>query len=131
MSRRHEAQRFGRRAEFLVSIRYLLRGYRVIERNHRHRRGEIDLILRRGKLIVFVEVKARRGALEELAALAVDEKKKGRIIAAAGRWRAINSTLAEGRLLRFDVAIVTGSGWIPRMKVYDGAFINEQPAARR
>jgi putative endonuclease len=37
------------------------RGYRLVERNYRTRRGEIDLIVRKGATLVFVEVKLRRG----------------------------------------------------------------------
>jgi putative endonuclease len=43
-------------------LRYLLqRGYELVERNYRSRRGEIDLIVRQNDTIVFVEVKLRRG----------------------------------------------------------------------
>lgn len=45
-----------------LALRYLVRkGYEVLERNYRSRHGEIDLILRRDGILVFVEVKARRG----------------------------------------------------------------------
>ncbi len=45
-----------------LALRYLEgKGYEVVERNHRTRHGEIDLILREGATLVFVEVKARRG----------------------------------------------------------------------
>ena len=42
-------------------MRYLTRqGYRLVERNYRTRRGEIDLIVRKRDTLVFVEVKLRR-----------------------------------------------------------------------
>ena len=45
-----------------LALRYLLqRGYELVERNYRSRRGEIDLIVRQNDTIVFVEVKLRRG----------------------------------------------------------------------
>jgi putative endonuclease len=45
-----------------LALRYLVRrGYRLVERNYRTRRGEIDLILRKEDTLVFVEVKLRRG----------------------------------------------------------------------
>ncbi len=37
------------------------RGYELIERNYRTRHGEIDLVMRQGTTLVFVEVKLRRG----------------------------------------------------------------------
>jgi putative endonuclease len=44
-----------------VALRYLTRrGYRLVERNYRTRRGEIDLIVRHEDTLVFVEVKLRR-----------------------------------------------------------------------
>ncbi len=45
-----------------LALRYLTRrGYRLVERNYRTRRGEIDLIVRTEDTLVFVEVKLRRG----------------------------------------------------------------------
>lgn len=45
-----------------LALRYLVgKGYGLLERNYRTRLGEIDLILRDGATLVFVEVKARRG----------------------------------------------------------------------
>jgi len=45
-----------------IAARYLSKqGYQIIERNFRTRFGEIDLIARKGKLLVFVEVKTRIG----------------------------------------------------------------------
>ncbi len=46
-----------------LALRYLTRrGYSLLERNYRTRYGELDLIVRRGNTIVFVEVKLRRGS---------------------------------------------------------------------
>lgn len=45
-----------------LALRYLMRrGYTLVERNYRTRRGEIDLILRKEDTLIFVEVKLRRG----------------------------------------------------------------------
>ncbi|WP_166396602.1 YraN family protein [Rubrobacter marinus] len=45
-----------------LALGYLVRkGYELVERNYRTRHGEIDLILRGEDVLVFVEVKARRG----------------------------------------------------------------------
>src|SRR5918994_5816775 len=44
-----------------LALRYLTRrGFNLVERNYRKRRGEIDLILRYEETLVFVEVKLRR-----------------------------------------------------------------------
>ena len=45
-----------------LALRHLeRRGYELVERNYRTRYGEIDLILRKDDVLVFVEVKLRRG----------------------------------------------------------------------
>lgn len=46
-----------------MAARYLeMRGYRIIDRNWRHARGELDLIASDGTTVVAVEVKTRRGS---------------------------------------------------------------------
>ena len=59
ISRRQRVFKQGRRAE--AYARWVLRakGYRVLARNFRHPLGEVDLIMRRGRLLIFVEVKFR------------------------------------------------------------------------
>lgn len=55
-------KRAGDRGERLALDYLLDKGYSVVERNYRTRYGEIDLILRSGGTLVFVEVKLRRGS---------------------------------------------------------------------
>ncbi len=50
----------GRFAEAVARFYLRVCGYRVLEKNHKHKAGEVDIIARKGKLIVFVEVKYRR-----------------------------------------------------------------------
>jgi len=50
----------GRRGEYLVRRSYHRRGYHCAERNWRHGRGEIDLIMASWREVVFVEVKTRK-----------------------------------------------------------------------
>ncbi len=56
------AERHGRRAEFLSAWLLRLKGFRIIARHWKCSSGEIDIIARRGRLLVFVEVKARGNA---------------------------------------------------------------------
>ncbi len=51
--------RKGRRAEALAALFLRLKGYRILARRVRTPVGEIDLVVRRGDTLVFVEVKAR------------------------------------------------------------------------
>ena len=66
--------------------------------------GEIDIVARRRRALVFVEVKARAHADD--AAEAVTERGKRRIVAAAELWLAHNPDDAQ-RKIRFDVTLVT------------------------
>ena len=56
---RQRAERWGRMAEAIASAHMIARGYRIEARNWRTASGEVDIIARRGDLVVFVEVKAR------------------------------------------------------------------------
>ncbi|WP_144864745.1 YraN family protein, partial [Mesorhizobium sp. J18] len=57
--RRRRAYRKGHRGEWLAALALMVKGYRIVARRYRTKLGEIDLIARRGDLIVIVEVKVR------------------------------------------------------------------------
>jgi putative endonuclease len=90
----------GRRAEHLAAWLLRLKFYRIVGRNIRLPGGEIDIIARRGALLVFVEVKSRRSLW--LARQAVSQKQWRRIEAAAGQFVAARPALRRCRW-RFDV----------------------------
>lgn len=92
-----------------IAAVYLSRhGYRVLDRNVRTRRGEIDLVARRGDELVFVEVKSwRRVPLEGLEH-AVDRRKQQRIISVARSYAARHAARCRGLRQRFDVILVRG-----------------------
>ncbi len=79
---RRKARAFGLRAETLAALWLRLKFYQILARNFTARGGEIDLIARRGDVIVFVEVKARP-TLDQ-AFLAIDAAKAARILARRG-----------------------------------------------
>jgi hypothetical protein len=56
---RRSAYRRGHFAEFAAAALLCLKGYRLLARRYRTPLGEIDLIAKRGRLVAFVEVKAR------------------------------------------------------------------------
>ncbi len=101
---RRAAQVHGLRAETLAVWRLRLGGYRVVARNFRVPSGEIDLIVRRGRVLAFVEVKAR--ASYTRAAEAIQPHQQLRIRNAALVFLARRPDLA-GLTLRFDVVLVT------------------------
>ena len=82
--------------------------FRIIECRAKTPRGEIDIIVQRGRLIVFAEVKARRD--HDNALSAVTERQARRIVDAARFWLASNN-IAEGHDCRFDIITVNPYLW--------------------
>lgn len=93
----------GHAAEDAVAAYLERRGCHVLTRNFRGRRGEIDLIVRDGAELAFVEVKARRAGTQS-SLHAVDRRKKRRIVSAALEY--ITRRRLHGVTVRFDVAAV-------------------------
>lgn len=75
------AEKRGRQAERIAAWWLRLKGWSVLARRVRTRAGEIDLIARRGNVVAFAEVKARR--TEALLNEAIDERRLSRVAAAA------------------------------------------------
>ena len=93
--------------ERLAELHYRLRGYRVLERNAWAGGNELDLVLRRGRTLVFCEVKRKRGTGFGDPLEMVGPEKVRRIRRAAEAWLAAHP---EAALLepRFEVAAVRG-----------------------
>lgn len=84
-----------------AACRYLKRhGYKIEGRNYACRFGEVDIIARYRRYIVFVEVKLRKDASHGQAMEFVTSAKQRRVIAAAERWLQQNPS---GLQPRFDV----------------------------
>ncbi|MFG1477456.1 YraN family protein [Xanthobacter sp. V4C-4] len=82
------------------------RGFAILERRARTGAGEIDLIARRGDLLVFCEVK-RRASLAA-AAESLQVRQQRRIAAAAAAWLADRPELAALQM-RFDAILIAGT----------------------
>ena len=93
----------GTRAERRALWHYRLRGYRVLATNVWIGGYELDLVLRRGRTIVFCEVKAKGGADRGDPSEMVTPEKVRRIRQAAETWLAANPDALDCEL-RFDVA---------------------------
>lgn len=104
------AFRVGISAESRAAAFLIAKGYRIVARRWRTPVGEIDIVARRRRALVFVEVKAR--ALLDDAALSVTERGKRRIVAAAQAWLAAHPDDVT-RDIRFD-AILVVPGKLPR-----------------
>ncbi len=107
-TRRRKAYRRGHRSEWLAAVALMAKGFRILERRYRTRLGEIDLIARRGDLVLIVEVKARRSLVEAMEAIARQSER--RIEAAADIW--LSRQPDYGRFsVRFDMVAVLPWRW--------------------
>lgn len=79
----------GRRGELAAAAFLERRGYRVIGAGFLARRGEVDLICRRGERLVLVEVKTRSGDGFGAPVEAVGRRKQRALRAAAAEYRAL------------------------------------------
>ena len=96
------SKRLGPEAERRVRRYYRMRGYRVLGTNARAGGNELDIVLRRGRRLVFCEVKARSGTAFGDAFEAVDAEKARRLRRAGEAWLARRPALAA-----LDVAFET------------------------
>ncbi|MDQ3379150.1 MAG: YraN family protein [Actinomycetota bacterium] len=86
---------------------YRLRGYRLLEANARAGGYEVDLVLRRGRRVLVVEVKEKGGGEFGHPLEMIDEEKVRRVKLAAGAWLAVHPELA-GLEVELEAAGVQG-----------------------
>jgi putative endonuclease len=107
---RQAAFRVGISAESRAAAFLIAKGFRILARRWRSPLGEIDIVARRRRLLVFAEVKARPTINE--AAESVNVRQRRRIAAAAEIWLAANPDDSIHDI-RFD-AILVAPGKIPQ-----------------
>lgn len=106
----------GLRAERLACAFLERCGMRLIKKNYRCRRGEIDLIMKDKGQLVFVEVRYRQTQAYGGPLASIDHKKRGRLIACALHYLQANDQQGEAR---FDVV---GIGADARIEWIQNAF---------
>ena len=109
--------RRGHRAERRAAWYYRLRGYRILDTNAWAGGNELDVVARRGRKLVFVEVKAKHGEGFGDPAEMVGPEKQRRLRRAAEAWLARHPE-HEGLEGRFDVIAVSGG----RLRLIEDAF---------
>ena len=107
----------GRAAEEIVACDYARRNHGIAARRWRGRGGEIDLIVRDGDTVVFVEVK-KSGSFAR-AASRLGRRQMDRICASASEFLA-GEPRGQLTYVRFDLAMVNGSGVV---RVIENAFM--------
>ena len=118
--RTSRSRALGARGEHEAAQWYEAHGYEVLERNWRRREGEVDLVVRRGRTVVFCEVTTRSSGRFGTGAESVLEAKQRRIRRLASRWLAeLTPAVGRGRIeLRFDVVSITAG----TVEVIEDAF---------
>lgn len=98
--------RDGVAAEVLVAGMLRQQGYEILEHRFRHHRHDVDLVARRGAVVVFVEVKARADSRFGAPAESVTPRKRLELVRAASAW--LQRHGRPGDSCRFDVIAVLG-----------------------
>ena len=105
---RHVSFARGQVAEVKALVALFVKGYRPLARRYSASGGEIDLIMKRGDTVVFVEVKTR-GVMDD-ALGAISAQKRERFSRAARAWVTRNRW-AAGKTLRADAVFVAPGRW--------------------
>jgi putative endonuclease len=113
-------QKFGEKSEDLAAWYLRENGYKIIEQNYRNRMGEIDIIARDKKTIVFVEVKSRRSVRYGSPKWAVTPQKQRKISMVALYY--LKATQQSDAKARFDVVAITANRDAPRIEIVKNAF---------
>jgi putative endonuclease len=106
-------RRTGEIAEELVACRLAAAGWEIVERNARTRYGELDIVARDGRTLVFIEVKGARQATRfgpEKPILSVDFRKQRRVRRLATAWISERREQPLYDEIRFDAVGVTLDG---------------------
>jgi putative endonuclease len=110
----------GLRAEQLACDHLRTQGFEIVARNARVGRLELDVVARRGRLMVFCEVRSRSSDRLITPAQSIDPRKVARIREAGARW--LRSMQAAPVQVRFDVASVMFDVPEGRLNYLEGAF---------
>lgn len=103
-----QAYKKGHRGEYLAGWALRLKFFRIVERRYKTKSGEIDLIARRGSLILMVEVKARPTLEQAMDAISTTALR--RIEAAGDEWLAKQADYAK-LSIRYDLMAILPRSW--------------------
>ncbi len=115
-------QMVGKWGERLAANYLEQRGYEILEVNYRTHYGEIDLVAQQGDVLVFVEVKSRRGTTLGMPEISVTPKKRAHLLAAIQVYFLVHPELHGN--CRVDVIAIRrlGQDQPPEIVHFENAF---------
>jgi putative endonuclease len=113
-------QSLGKTGEALALKFLKRRGYKILETNYRTRLGEIDIIAKQKKTIVFVEVKTRHTENYGNPKAAVTPQKQRKISMVALTY--LKEVQKSDSKARFDVVAISNAGSQPQVELVQNAF---------
>jgi putative endonuclease len=117
---RSDRRGVGDEAEALVVEHYQRAGWTVRDRNVLCRRGEVDLVVEKGRALAFVEVRMRSTAVWGDPSQTVGRAKQRKVVLTALRYLQQHRILE--RVIQFDVASVVGRGRTGVVEIIPDAF---------
>lgn len=115
-----ERTALGKRSEDIVAMELISRGYSEVARNVIARGGELDIVMRNSREIVFVEVRSRTDADITQLAESITKTKQRKVRLAAEQFLATTSEDYEE--VRFFAALVTWTDTTPTVTIIEDAF---------
>lgn len=109
----------GKKGEKIAEDYFIKNSYTILEKNWRHLKAEIDLIVEKGEFIVFVEVKTRSSIKFGDPESFVSSKQQKMIINAANEYILINNIEHEAR---FDIISIVTNNKLEDIKHIEDAF---------
>jgi putative endonuclease len=118
MNLKHELGKLGED----LAVKYLInKGYRILQRNYRYRKAEIDIIARKDGVLAIVEVKSRSGGFYESISDSVPRKKRNLLVMATDAYIQDNRLDLE---VRFDIITILSDASGYKIEHYADAFFH-------
>ncbi len=110
----------GQHAEQLVAEHLQRHGFEILERNVTFRDGELDIVAAKGKVLAIVEVRMRMSHAFGHPVETISRSKQQKVVRATLRFLQRHGLFQ--RIIRFDVATVTGVGADAQLEYLEDAF---------
>lgn len=112
MDENQNTKRIGDKGEERACEYLVKKGYSIIERNWRTRTGEIDIIIMKDELLVFVEVKTLPNGTRDMLLKELNYQKQQRILKTSKRFL-LKHRQYSNSYVRFDVIVIDMPGFEP------------------